>query len=280
MYNKLFTKILDSTIWLAPDTQRLVWITLIAAMDEDSIARFAAPENLAIRARVSVKACKAALKAFESPDPHGLHQENEGRRIERIPDGWLVLNGQKYREIVTKIVERERTKERVRKWRERHNVTASNGRLLHVTASNARNDSVTPSEAVSEAISKSEAEKKTTASATPREAPPPEFSKFKLTYPARSGSPEWGRAMKAIRARLKDGHTWDEIIDGANRYMDYIVAIGKLNTEFVKQAATFCGPEKHFLESWNTPTTRAENRMTSNINAALEAKRQLFGEQK
>ena len=37
MYNKLFTKILDSSIWLAPDPVRLVWITLLAAMDESKI---------------------------------------------------------------------------------------------------------------------------------------------------------------------------------------------------------------------------------------------------
>ena len=35
MYNKLFTKILDSTIWLESDATRLVWITFIAIMDED-----------------------------------------------------------------------------------------------------------------------------------------------------------------------------------------------------------------------------------------------------
>ena len=30
MYNKLFTKILDSTVWLEPDTVRIVWITFLA----------------------------------------------------------------------------------------------------------------------------------------------------------------------------------------------------------------------------------------------------------
>ena len=63
MYNKLFTKILDSSIWLAPDTQRLVWITLVAAMDEEGIASFACVENLASRARVSVEDTAKAIAA-------------------------------------------------------------------------------------------------------------------------------------------------------------------------------------------------------------------------
>ena len=67
MYNKLFTKILDSSIWLAPDPHRLVWITLISAMDENGYAAFACAENLANRARVAVDDTKAAIAAFERP---------------------------------------------------------------------------------------------------------------------------------------------------------------------------------------------------------------------
>ena len=55
MYNKLFTKILDSSIWLAPDSVRLVWITMIAAMDEEGNCMFACAANLAARARVTVE---------------------------------------------------------------------------------------------------------------------------------------------------------------------------------------------------------------------------------
>lgn len=163
MYNKLFTKILDSSIWLAPDPHRLVWITLLAAMDEDSNAMFACAQNLAARARVSVKAAEAAISAFESPDPNSGDPEYEGRRIERIPGGWFILNGPKYRELVTKSISRERTKERVRRWREKRgngDVTDCNA---DVTPSNdkdaTRNAHVTPSEAVSEAVSRSEASK-------------------------------------------------------------------------------------------------------------------------
>lgn len=146
MYNKLFTKILDSSIWLAPDPHRLVWITLIAAMDEDSNALFACAENLASRARVSLAKTKEAIAAFESPDPLGPEQEFDGRRIERIPGGWHILNGQKYRAMITRVVAREQTRERVRAFRERKRAVTSG------------NVTVTPSESVSDSVSEAREE--------------------------------------------------------------------------------------------------------------------------
>ena len=141
MYNKLFTKILDSSIWLSPDPQRIVWITLIAAMDEDGIAQFASVANLAHRARVSLQDAQEAVTAFESPDPHDPTQDFDGRRIERVPGGWLILNAAKYRAIVTKAVSREQTRLRVKKFRESR-------RNADVRKCNA---DVTPSEAEAEA---------------------------------------------------------------------------------------------------------------------------------
>jgi hypothetical protein len=119
MYNKLFTKILDSSIWLAPDPHRLVWITLIAAMDRDGFAQFACIENLAARARVSVPETAAAIEAFLNPDPFDPSQEFEGRRVERVPGGWLILNAEKYRSMVTQAVASEQAKLRMQAFRKR-----------------------------------------------------------------------------------------------------------------------------------------------------------------
>jgi hypothetical protein len=123
MYNKIFTKILDSSIWLAPDPHRLVWITFIAAMDQNGYAQFACIENLAARARVSVEETRAAVEAFESPDPFAPEQEYQGRRIERMDGGWFVLNAEKYRNIVTRAVANEQARIRMKKHREKLAVT-------------------------------------------------------------------------------------------------------------------------------------------------------------
>lgn len=144
MYNKIFTKILDSSIWLETDTTRLVWITMLAAMDEDGFCQFASVANLARRAVVDLDKCTEAVRVLENPDTNSADPDNEGRRIERVPGGWMVLNAQKYRELVTRIISREKTRVRVAKHRLRNGA---------VTPSN---ESVTPSEAVSESKAESE----------------------------------------------------------------------------------------------------------------------------
>jgi hypothetical protein len=117
MYNKLFTKILDSSIWLEPTPTRVVWVTLIAAMDRDHFAQFASIGNLAHRAIVSIEEASEAVKTLESPDPNSADKEFDGRRIERVPGGWLILNGQKYADIVTREEARRQTRERVARHR-------------------------------------------------------------------------------------------------------------------------------------------------------------------
>lgn len=120
MYNKLFTKILDSSIWLESDYTRIVWITLLATMDEDGFCQYAAPGNVAQRAIVPLEKAEAALKVLESPDKNSSDDENDGRRIERVPGGWMVLNCKKYKELATRETSKNQTRERVRRFRERN----------------------------------------------------------------------------------------------------------------------------------------------------------------
>lgn len=142
MYNKLFTKILDSSIWLESDSTRLVWLTLLSAMDEDGFAQFASIANLAHRARVAPEACAEAVKCLEDPDANSGDPDHEGRRIERVNGGWIILNAGKYRLMVTRVIAREQTRERVRRFRAK----SCNAAVTEA------NDKVTPSEAVTEAV--------------------------------------------------------------------------------------------------------------------------------
>lgn len=256
MYNKLFTKILDSSIWLAPDPHRLVWITLLAAMDEDSNAMFASHLNLAARARVTPEEALDAITAFESPDPYSGDPDNEGRRVERIPGGWHVLNGQKYRALVTKAVARERTRERVAKYRAK---AASNG---DVTTGNGR---VTPSEA--EAYT--ETDTKIPAARKAVLSEPEEFKTLVSIYPRRAGANPRGRALRAANARIIEGASWDEMIEGARRYQAYIRATGKEGTEFVRQLSTFVGPDRSYLDPWTIPANKAQSQQDSNVAASM-----------
>jgi hypothetical protein len=242
MYNKLFTKILDSSIWLEPDATRLIWITLIAAMDEDGFVQLSAIGNLAGRARVSIEDATKAVQCLESTDSSG-DQEFEGRRIERVPGGWVILNARKYRDMVTRAVSRESNRVRVARHRAKNKT--GNASVMACTPR------VMQSEAEAEAESEAEKNKNTTAPAEPTD-----FATLKAIYPKRAGANPWGRALKACRARLKEGCSWEGILEGARRYQAFCHAIGKEGTEYVLQAATFCGPEKHFNEAWSIPKTK------------------------
>jgi hypothetical protein len=119
MYNKIFTKILDSSIWLESEATRIVWVTMLAAMDEDGFVQMASLPNLARRANVSVEAAASAVHVLESPDPNSSNPLNEGRRIERVDGGWLVLNAGEYRSIVSRAAALEANRNRVRAHRAR-----------------------------------------------------------------------------------------------------------------------------------------------------------------
>jgi hypothetical protein len=178
LYNKIFTKILDSSIWLEPDATRIVWLTCIAAMDEDGFVQFASVANLARRANVSLKAAELAVTRLEGPDSESSDPEHEGRRIERVQGGWIVLNAQKYRSLVTREVAREQTRIRVQRHRAKRAGNGSNGKAEK------SNGVVTPSEAVSEARSETEAKNAAAAFVRPafKERPMPGYRRLKLLH--------------------------------------------------------------------------------------------------
>ena len=89
-------------------------------------------------------------------------------------------------------------------------------------------------------------------------------------YPARSGDQPWGRALAAGNARIREGHSPGEFLEGARRYAAFIACTDRAGTEFVKQAATFLGPDKPFLLPWDPPASKAERRLSSNLSAAAE----------
>lgn len=140
MYNKLFTKILDSTIWLESDSTRLVWITFLAVMDEDGFVALSSIGNVSARARVSLEDTERAIKDLESPDKLDPSQDHDGRRIERVPYGWMVLNSTKYREIVIRENAKAKNRDRVAKYRAKR----GNAKVM------VSNEKVMPSVAVTE----------------------------------------------------------------------------------------------------------------------------------
>ena len=81
----------------------------------------------------------------------------------------------------------------------------------------------------------------------------PEFEKAWSLYPKRGGSDPKEKARKAWRARVHEGADPLIMIAGIERYAAYVRAVEWEETQYVKQAATFFGPDKHFLDQWTIP---------------------------
>lgn len=229
MYNKLFTKILDSSIWLESTATRIVWLTFIASMDEDGFAQFAAYGNLANRARVTLEEARVAVLSLESPDPESGDPANDGRRIERVPGGWMILNAEKYRKLVTRSVIQEGTRERVRRYRARGGnapVTLGNACNDLVTLCN---DPVTPSDTDTEVQVQKEpcsgnaGALHVTAAALPAPRSPNAFiASFKVAWELKYSGEKWvcvGPKDAGIAKRLQAVLTDEELAQRLTRYL-------------------------------------------------------------
>ena len=117
-FTKLYTGILESTLWCESDRTRLVWVTMLAMADEFGRVLGSVP-GLANRARVPVEDTRAALVTFLAPDPDSRTPDYEGRRVEIIDGGWRLLNHAKYRELRSEDDRREQNRQAQRRMRER-----------------------------------------------------------------------------------------------------------------------------------------------------------------
>lgn len=105
-YTKLFSSIVASTIWREDVSTKVVWVTMLAMKNERHIVEGSVP-GLAHLAGVSMEDCEASLKKLKEPDPYSRNQEHEGRRIEPVDGGWLILNGEYYRKKMSQDERRE-----------------------------------------------------------------------------------------------------------------------------------------------------------------------------
>jgi hypothetical protein len=117
-YTKLFGSIVASTIWREPNETRILWITMLALKNKDGIVEGSVP-GLADLARLSIEDTEKALHSLRSPDKYSRTKEFEGRRIQDIEGGWLVLNHEKWRKKMSADERREYLKIKQREHRNR-----------------------------------------------------------------------------------------------------------------------------------------------------------------
>jgi hypothetical protein len=108
----IFSKIVDSSIWRESDLVVKVFLTMLAKKDYDHVVR-ANAYMIGEWAKKSEGEVLEALKILSSPDRKRLEpQPFEGRRVEKVGEGWLVLNGEYYRDMMVAMNE----KARKRRW--------------------------------------------------------------------------------------------------------------------------------------------------------------------
>lgn len=129
-FTKLQRSILTSSIWLQNMPTRLVWITLLALCDRDGIAR-CSPAGLAHMARVDQPACEAALETLSKPDPDSRDM-GDGRRIERVPGGFLVISYERVLAEGARESRKEYNREKQREYRAKKRAKGKTVRVEHV----------------------------------------------------------------------------------------------------------------------------------------------------
>ncbi|WP_258114544.1 helix-turn-helix domain-containing protein [Escherichia coli] len=106
----------------------------------------------------------------------------------------------------------------------------------------------------------------------------PEFEQAWQEYPKRAGGNSKSAAFKAWKARLREGIKPEAMLDGVKRYAAWVRATGNTGTQFVKQAATFFGPDRHFEDFWQQPAAPGGGRQRQvDVLAGLGAMSDKFG---
>jgi hypothetical protein len=107
-FTPLFSNVVYSTLWTESDLVVKVFLTMLAKMGRDYVVK-ANSFNISLWANKTEEEVLKALKVLMSPDTKRVEkQEFEGRRVKKVDDGWLLLNGKKYDEKMRLMFERAR----------------------------------------------------------------------------------------------------------------------------------------------------------------------------
>jgi hypothetical protein len=141
-FTPVFSKIVDSSLWTESDFVCKVFVTLLAIKDSDHIARVNAfglgrkcwPMDDAGEARAI-----EALKILESPDTKRIEpQPFDGRRIKKVEDGYLILNGQTYEEMMRSVSRKVYKARKEREYRAKKKLAGDAGEVSAAYRENER----------------------------------------------------------------------------------------------------------------------------------------------
>lgn len=107
----IFAKIVDSSLWDEPDVVMKVFLTMLVKKDWDHVVRGNA-YNIGQWAKKSEADVIKAIKVLCSPDTRRIEQQPfDGRRLQKVEGGWLILNGDYYHKLMMAELRREYKRE-------------------------------------------------------------------------------------------------------------------------------------------------------------------------
>jgi hypothetical protein len=116
---KVFPCLLTSSLWQMETLEtKVVWVTLMTLTNRDGLVEVSLP-GLAKLAGVSIEKCAEAITRLQQPDPYSRNPGSDGRRIEKAPRGWRLLNHSMYREKYGTEERREYLARKQREYRQR-----------------------------------------------------------------------------------------------------------------------------------------------------------------
>ena len=172
-YTKLFSSILTSTVWTEPDATRLVWITMLVMADRHGEVHSTVP-GLAHTARVTLPDCEKAIETLLAPDTYSRTIGDDGRRIEAVEGGWIILNHAKFREMDTDADRKAKAAARQRRYHERKTMANKTSEVTKMTVHKASESSAltSTSRQKSQAETESETKASTPNGVVETQAPP------------------------------------------------------------------------------------------------------------
>lgn len=295
MYVKIFSRILDSSIWDEDNETRLLWITLLAKADWDGFV-IATDHAIALAARLSDAATAKSLAVLQAPDPQSTSPACEGKRIEKVQGGYLIVNYSAYRELVRRDHVREQTRLRVARHRERQLEQAADG-VDGVTQRNVEQRSVTirhgsvvgsspppPPPDQEREIGSSEMKPPPHAGAStsieqthgPRKEKPASrataaaFAKIWARYPCKSGKKA---AERHYRASIQ---TTDDM-EFAEQALDHYLASDRVQRGFIQNGSTWFNNWRDWLEPTEAMMRDLRNNGKTEQQQEHEQRRRLEG---
>ena len=203
MYGKIFEEIFDGSLMVRGGTMATyVFMSMIVLADEHGVVKYS-PDALGKRIGLPQgSGCflqwedfRNSIEILEDVDPESNLSDENGRRIIPMAEitngeesrGWWIVNYDFYRKKASKFDQKDKTKERVRKFRERNkkDVTPCNDVVTHGNDFKGHTDTDTDTDTDKEKIYKKEKVEKAT------QFPPDfKFTPELKTYAIQKGIPE------------------------------------------------------------------------------------------